>query len=151
MAPRWTERELNTLSQNLVDGFPVPNMIELIPSREIGGIKQKAQDFGFGVITSKVDRITRFYANIRTRVRGANVSTEVDEVSDIINVIEVAQPPQAVPNHGIAHTEPSGEIIPYNGLSANALAIQMLREKNLSVNPDIIHTLSVHILQGGNS
>lgn len=147
MAAPWSQRELSTLSQNLSDGCRVELMMTLIPTRGIGAIKQKAQDFGFGVTTSKEDGITRFYENIKSRPRGANASTEVDEVNSIM----VTQPLQAVQNHGIAPLEPEGEIIPYNGLSANTLAIRMLSENNLCINPDIVYTLSLHILQGGYS
>lgn len=137
MAARWTERELTTLSQNLVDGFSVPDMWELLHNRRTeGAIIQKALKHNFRIETS--DGITRFYHGV-TRRRGGrrSAATNVDQIAVATDVPALAAEPQS--------------IIPYNGLSANALAIQMLREKNLSINPDIVHTLSVHILQGGNS
>lgn len=147
MASLWSERELSTLSQNLHDGFPINSMTVLIPTRGIGAIKQKAQDFGFGVTTSKEDGITRFYENIKSRVRGANALSEINEVSRIINTIEAAQPQQAMPSNDIDHLEPETRIVPYDGLSANTLAVRMLTENGLSVDPDIVHTLSLYILK----
>lgn len=138
MAARWTERELSTLSHNLVDGFSVPDMRELLHTRRTeGAIIQKALKQNFRTETS--DGITRFHHGV-TRRRGGRRSAATNDVQ-----VAVATDVPALA------AEPRGEIIPYNGLSANALAVQMLREKNLSINPDIVHSLSVHILQGGNS
>lgn len=147
MAAVWTERELSMLSQNLHDGFPIHSMTVLIPTRGIGAIKQKAQDFGFGVTTSGEDGITRFYENIKSRVRGANALSVIDEVSSIINAIEVTQLPQVVLSNDIDHVEPATRIIAHDGFSANALAVRMLTENDLSVDPDIVHALSLHILK----
>lgn len=147
MAARWTDDDTDLLTNNLVDGIAVQYMMALFPNRSEGAIIQKAQDFEFGVITSREDGITRFYENIKSRVRGANALPVIDEVSSIINAIEVAQPPQAVPSNSIDHLEPETRIIAYDGLSANALAVRILAENNLRVDPDIVHALSLHILK----
>lgn len=147
MAARWSQDELNLLEQNLVDGFPVQRIKELIPTRELSAIIQKAQDFGFGITTSKEDGITRFYENIRSRVRGANALPETGEINSIIDILGAAQLAQAVPRHSIDHLEPETRIVLYDGLSANNLAIRILTENNLSVDPDIVCTLSKHILK----
>jgi 3'-phosphoadenosine 5'-phosphosulfate sulfotransferase (PAPS reductase)/FAD synthetase len=65
MAARWSTRELTTLSKNLVDGFPVQHMMNLIPHRSAGAIiKQASRRNDYGIKTSKADRITRFYNRI---------------------------------------------------------------------------------------
>ena len=147
MAVRWTNDDEELFKNHLVDGIPVQYMMALFPSRSEGAIRLKAQVFEFGVITSREDGITRFYENIKSRVRGANALSETDEVSSIINATEVAHPPQAVLSNGVDHSEPETHIIQYDGLSANVLAVRMLTENDLSVDPDIVHALSLHILK----
>lgn len=148
MAAKWTDDELTVLTQNLVDGFPVQRMKELISSRERGGaIQLKAQDFDYGVTTSKVDGIKRFYADIKSRILRTRAVSEMDDVNHIVNTIEAAQLTQAVPSNAVQHVEPETRIIQHDGLSANTLAVRMLTENNLSVDPDMVCMLSKHILK----
>jgi hypothetical protein len=148
MAAKWSQRELNMLAQNLVDGFPVQSMEELIPTRNIGGIILKAQDFDFGIKTSKVDGITRFYVGLKSRTKHATALSEIDEINSIASDIEVAQPNVTVSSNSIDYLEPETRIIAYDGFSANALAVRMLDENNLNGDPEIIYQLSLHILKG---
>ena len=148
MGARWTDNDTELIFNNLVDGFPVQYMMALFPDRSEGAIKLKAQEFGFGVKTSKVDGITRFYADIKSRVRHANTSIGIDEVNSIINAIEASVLAQAVPSTGIDHAEPATRIIAHNGFSANALAVRILTEYKLDGDPEIIYQLSLHILKG---
>jgi hypothetical protein len=148
MAARWSTRELTTLSKNLVDGFLVQRMMTLIPNRSDGAIKLKSQGFGFGVKTSNEDGATRFYTNIKSRVRHANALADIDEINSIVSDIEVAQPNATVSSNSIDNLEPAAHIITYDGLSANTLAVRMLTEHNISINPDIVYMLSLHILKG---
>ena len=135
MAALWTGRELSTLSQNLHDGFPVQQMMQLIPSRTEGAIIQKALEQNYRVETSRTDKITRFYYGV-TRRRGGQriVATEDVQVSVATEAL-------------MEHLEPETRIITHDGLSANTLAVQMLIENDLSVDPDIVHALSLHILK----
>lgn len=136
MAAKWTNDELTVLTQNLVDGFPVQRMKELIPSRESGGaIQLKAQGFDYGVTTSKVDGIKRFYAGLKHRQGEVRVAATNDvEVPVAVEVPTIQVEPR--------------RIIANSGLQANSIAIRMLTEYNLSVDPDIVRCLSIHILGG---
>lgn len=148
MAARWTNNDTELMLNNLVDGFPVQQMMALFPNRSEGGIILKAQDFDFGIKTSKVDGITRFYVGLKSRTKHAIALSEIDEVNSIINAIEASQPAKTVASTGIQHSEPETRIIAYDGFSANALAVRMLDEINLDGNPEIIYQLSLHILKG---
>lgn len=148
MAARWTNNDTELMLNNLVDGFPVQQMMALFPHRSKGAIKLKAQDFDFGIKTSKVDGITRFYVGLKSRTNHATALSEIDEVNSIINAIEAAQLPEAVSSTGIQYSEPETRIIAYDGFSANALAVQMLEDYNLDGDPHIIYQLSLHILKG---
>jgi hypothetical protein len=145
MAAKWSQRELNMLAQNLVDGFPVQHMMALFPNRSEGAIKLKAQGFAFGVKTSNEDGVIRFYANIKSRVRHANTLTDIDE-NNSINAIKVVQPSVTVPNNSIL--EPEACIVTYDGLSANTIVVRMLTEYNIDIDPDIVYVISKHILKG---
>jgi hypothetical protein len=147
MAAQWTDNELNTLAQNLADGLPAQRMENLIPDRSLTAIIKRAQDFDYGIKTSKEDGIIRFYADIKSRVRYASASTGTDEVDSIINAIEVAQPAQAVPNHSIDYLEPETRIVPYDGFAANARAVKILAENSLDGDPDVVCMLAKHILK----
>ena len=144
MAAPWDENETRILAENIVDGLPVQSMKELIPIRGMGGIIQKAQQLDYGVKTSKVDGITRFYPNRKSRSRESRISTENDEPIGIVDTLEDIQFQQAV----LEHIEPEADIVPYDGFSANELAINILRDNGLDANPDIIRYLSIHILGG---
>jgi hypothetical protein len=122
-------------------------MMALFPNRSEGAIKLKAKGFAFGVKTSNEDGVTRFYANIKSRVRHANALTDIDE-NNSTNSIEVVQPSVTVPSNSIDNLEPAARIVTYDGLSANTLVVRMLTEYNLRINPRIIYQLSLHILKG---
>jgi hypothetical protein len=144
MAAKWSQRELNMLAQNLVDGFPVQHMMALFPNRSEGAIKLKAQGFAFGVKTSNEDGVIRFYANIKSRVRHANTLADIDE-NNSINAIKVVQPSVTVPSNSILE---EACIVTYDGLSANTLVVRMLTEYNIDIDPDIVYVISKHILKG---
>lgn len=146
MAARWTENDTRLIIINLVDGFPVQQMMELFPNRSEGAIRLKAQDYDFGVTTSVEDGITRFYENIKSRVRNVNALSEIDEVNSIVHTLESAQPAQAMPSHSIDHLEPETRIVP-DGFSANELAVNFLRDNRLNPSPEIIYQISLHILK----
>ncbi len=147
MAAPWNENENRILVENIVDGFPVQRMKDLIPDREIGGIKQKAQLLGYGVKTSKIDDMARFYSGINTRNRGSNVSTENDEPIGIVDTLGEAQPTTASQSNSFEHLESEAKIIAHDGFTANELAVKILRDNRLKANPDIIYQLSLHILK----
>lgn len=131
MAAQWTQNELTTLSRYLNDGFPVYLMMSHIPSRTEGAILQQALRLSYSVKTFKDDGIKRFYHGVNRR------STTTENVQ--VSVADEAP---------MRHSEPATRIVPYDGFSANSLAVRMLIENNLSVDPDIIYQLSLHILKG---
>lgn len=136
MAARWTQRELTTLVDNLSDGFPVQQMRELLHHRRTArAIMQQAWNRNYRTKTSTVDGITRFYHGVTRRRRDRQIITATEDVQ-----VAVAVEVPAV------HAEPQ-RIIANNGIAANTLAVRMLTENNLSVDPDIVHTLSLHILK----
>ncbi len=135
MATKWSQHELSVLTQNLVDEFPVQQMMELIPDRSEGAITQKAQEYGFGVITSKEDGITRFYLGLKRR-QGEERIVATNDVQ-----VAVAAP---VPT---LFAEPR-RIIANNGLEANSLAVQFLQEHRFPVEPENVYMLSSYIRKG---
>jgi hypothetical protein len=147
MGARWTDNDTELMLNNLVDGFPVQYMMELFPRRSEGAIQLKAQAFDYGVTTSKVDGITRFYANIKSRVRDVNTLSEIDEGNSIINAIEAAQLTQAAPSNSIDYLEPETRIVPHDGFAANARAVKILAENSLDGDPDVVCMLAKHILK----
>jgi hypothetical protein len=146
MAARWTDNDTEMVLNNLVDGVPIQQMMALFPNRSEGAIKLKAQGFAFGVKTSNEDGVTRFYANIKSRVRHANTLTDIDEINSIANAIKVAQPNVTVPSNSILEQEAC--IVTYDGLSANTIVVRMLTEYNIDIDPDIVYVISKHILKG---
>jgi hypothetical protein len=149
MGARWTNNDTELMLNNLVDGFPVQQMMALFPNRSEGAIRLKAQDFDYGIKTSKEDGITRFYADIKSRVRHANALPDMDDVNRIVNAIEAAQLTQAVPNHSIDHLEPETRIIAnISAKDANDKAVKMLFENGLEPTPKIVYYLSTHIMGG---
>lgn len=135
MAARWTQYEMTTLLHNLSDGFPVHRMMELLHHRRSeGAIIQQALRRNYRTETSTVDGITRFYQGVtRRRSELRNAATNDVEVPVAAEVPTI-------------HAEQQ-RIVPHDGLSANTLAVQILTENNLSVDPDIVYTLSSHILK----
>ena len=134
MASTWSPQELRMLS-HISERATVDQMMQLIPNRSKGAIIQKAQEFDFGITTSKEDRVTRFYLGLKHRQGGARIAATNDvEVPVATEVPAVYAEPQ--------------RIIAYDGFSANALAVRMLDENNLDGNPEIIYQLSLHILKG---
>lgn len=135
MAARWLQDELNTFEHNLVDGFPVQQMMELIPGRSEGAIIQKAQAFGFGVITSKEDGITRFYSGLKHRQGEERIAATNDvQVAVAVEVPTLLAEPQRIVSH--------------DALFANNLAVKFLVENNLSTDPKMVYEQSLLILKG---
>ncbi|MDD3597089.1 hypothetical protein [Sulfuricurvum sp.] len=135
MAQQWSSNELSTLLKHLHDGFPVYLMMRHIPYRTEGAIIQQALRRNYRIETYKDDGIKRFYHGVTRRRGGQRIATTEDTQLSVAT--------EAL----IRHLEPETRIIQHDGLSANTLAVRMLTENNLSVDPDIVCMLSKHILK----
>ncbi|HEX5329986.1 hypothetical protein [Sulfuricurvum sp.] len=131
MAQKWSPTELTTLLKYLNDGFPVYLMMRHIPYRSEGAIIQQALRRNYRIETYKDDGIKRFYHGVTRRRSTVTENLEVSVAAEFL----------------MEHLEPETRIIAHDGLSANTLAVRMLTENDLRIDPDIVHTLSLYILK----
>ena len=168
---RWSVDEESSICDAFKNNLPLSMLILLLNERSEDAIVAKARKLGFGVSTVDGDRI--FVAGVGYKGKHINRKSEatsdqttasgivynaLNEHSNLIlaektKYVDYRVTLDAVNNLGEKEAkyndiEPQASIILYDGLLANNLAVQILTENNLSVNPDIVRCLSIHILGG---
>lgn len=140
MIKRWTTQENNILSDLLLNGVEVKVLTDALVGRTQDAIIRRASSNGYRVVTK--NGVKTFYHGIKRRSRQLKDTaieqnlavTNSDAISNIIQVDIVADNDY---NSKIFST----------GLDANAIAIKMLNDHSLKIEPLIVYQLSEHILK----
>ena len=135
---RWTLEEEEIFSSLLKKGADLNEMLSMLPDRNKDSILRRASSDRYAYGYTTVNGNVKFYPDIKRNTNKKNRSgilfhlpmEEVEIVEDINDIVPI----------------PSLNLID-KGLAANTLAIEILQQYNLSINPKILMCLSVHILE----
>lgn len=155
----WSTTELNTLSTNLTDGLPLQVLENLLTARTPKAILKKALAYNYSSKTANGITVMKLGINRRVR-RGRSNQRIVDETVPIETATTIAEESRVTTNStGLittlerTHQNLSDVIVAevaskpiISGLEANQLAITMLVNVKLPIEPHIVYELSKHIL-----
>jgi len=136
---RWTKEELNLLLELISCAYPLDIIKPYFPLRSNGAVTKQAQRCGYRSQTDIYGNII-FEKGITSRKRGT-IATGITEV------LTIKENSEKVSNAIVAENEPAKKSLLRSAkINPNSKAMNMLRRASLPFDPDVVCTLTKHII-----